>query len=94
MASAIVELTRNKTAKFVYAGNGALYYAIELFDASDFIFPIPFEDTKGARFGAEENAGTLRRWIRQQLEFLEEETGSKPEFNTSGLGAVTRTSYQ
>lgn len=57
------ELIINKTAKFPYCTDGALWYEID-----GFRFPVPFEDTVGAYFMPEHKAINLMRWIRKQLE--------------------------
>ena len=59
----IKELIVNKTAKFVYCTDGALWY-----DVDGFRFPVPFEDTVGAYFEPRHKAINLMRWIRKQLE--------------------------
>ncbi|HZM24989.1 MAG TPA: hypothetical protein VFC02_24775 [Anaerolineales bacterium] len=57
------ELIINKTAKFAYCTDGALWYEVD-----SFRFPVPFEDTVGAYFMPEHKAINLMRWIRKQLE--------------------------
>ena len=59
----IKELVINKTAKFAYCTDGALWYEVD-----GFRFPIPFEETVGAYFKPEHKAINLMRWIRKQLE--------------------------
>jgi hypothetical protein len=59
----IKELIINKTAKFAYCTDGALWYEID-----GFRFPVPFADTVGAYFMPEHKAINLMRWIRKQLE--------------------------
>jgi hypothetical protein len=59
----IKELIINKTAKFAYCTDGALWYEID-----SFRFPVPFTDTVGAYFMPEHKAINLMRWIRKQLE--------------------------
>jgi hypothetical protein len=57
------DLVKNKTAKFAYCTDGALWYQID-----DFRFAVPFSDTVGACFLPEHKAINLMRWIRKQLE--------------------------
>ena len=57
------ELIVNKTAKFAYCTDGALWYQVD-----DFRFPVPFAETVGACFLPEHKAINLMRWIRKQLE--------------------------
>ncbi|GJQ37167.1 MAG: hypothetical protein JETCAE01_31770 [Anaerolineaceae bacterium] len=64
----IKELIINKTAKFVYCTDGALWY-----DVDGFRFPVPFEETVGAYFKPEHKAINLMRWIRKQLEENDEQ---------------------
>jgi hypothetical protein len=59
----IKELIINKTAKFAYCTDGALWYEVD-----GFRFPVPFEDTVGGYFMPEHKAINLMRWIRKQLE--------------------------
>ena len=59
----IKELIINKTAKFAYCTDGALWYEVD-----DFRFPVPFTETVGACFMSEHKAINLMRWIRQQVE--------------------------
>jgi len=59
----IKELIINKTAKFAYCTDGALWYEVE-----GFRFPVPFAETVGACFMPEHKAINLMRWIRKQLE--------------------------
>ena len=59
----IKELIVNKTAKFAYCTDGALWY-----DVDGFRFPVPFTETVGACFMPEHKAINLMRWIRKQLE--------------------------
>jgi hypothetical protein len=57
------DLVINKTAKFAYCTDGALWYQVD-----DFRFPVPFSETVGACFLPEHKAINLMRWIRKQLE--------------------------
>jgi hypothetical protein len=57
------DLVINKTAKFAYCTDGALWYQVD-----DFRFPVPFSETVGACFMPEHKAINLMRWIRKQLE--------------------------
>ena len=57
------ELVINKTAKFAYCTDGALWYEVD-----GFRFPVPFAETVGACFMPEHKAINLMRWIRKQLE--------------------------
>ena len=57
------DLVINKTAKFVYCTDGALWYQVDYFR-----FPVPFSETVGACFMHEHKAINLMRWIRKQLE--------------------------
>ena len=52
----IKELIVNKTAKFVYCTDGALWY-----DVDGFRFPVPFAETVGAYFKPEHKAINLMR---------------------------------
>ena len=62
------DLVINKTAKFVYCTDGALWYQVD-----DFRFQIPFSETVGASFMPEHKAINLMRWILKQLEENETE---------------------
>jgi len=57
------DLVINKTAKFAYCTDGALWYEVD-----GFRFPVPFSETVGACFMPEHKAINLMRWIRKQLE--------------------------
>ncbi len=57
------DLVINKTAKFAYCTDGALWYQVD-----DFRFPVPFSETVGACFMPEHKAINLMRWISKQLE--------------------------
>ena len=57
------DLVINKTAKFAYCTDGAIWYQVD-----DFRFPVPFAETVGACFLPEHKAINLMRWIRKQLE--------------------------
>jgi aspartyl-tRNA synthetase len=59
----IKELVINKTARFAYCTDGALWYEVD-----GFRFPVPFAETVGACFLPEHKAINLMRWIRKQLE--------------------------
>lgn len=59
----VKQLVINKTAKFAYCTDGALWYEID-----GFRFPVPFAETVGACFMPEHKAINLMRWIRKQLE--------------------------
>jgi hypothetical protein len=59
----IKELVINKTARFAYCTDGALWYEVD-----GFRFPVPFSETVGACFLPEHKAINLMRWIRKQLE--------------------------
>jgi len=73
----IKELIINKTAKFAYCTDGALWYEVE-----GFRFPVPFAETVGACFMPEHKAINLMRWIRKQLE----ENAAQKEAQTFAAG--------
>ena len=68
----IKELIINKTAKFAYCTDGALWYEVD-----GFRFPVPFTETTGACFMPEHKAINLMRWIRKQLEEIETQKGAQ-----------------
>ena len=68
----IKELIINKTAKFAYCTDGALWYEVD-----DFRFPVPFTDTVGACFRPKHKAINLMRWIRKQLEEIESQRSAQ-----------------
>ena len=74
------ELVINKTAKFAYCTDGALWYEVD-----NFRFPVPFAETVGACFMPEHKAINLMRWIRKQLE----ENAAQQESQRSTTGAQT-----
>lgn len=51
---------------FVRTLDGALWYTTD----TGFEFPVPFEDTRGASFLAEDKPLYLMRWIRKQVDEL------------------------
>ena len=57
------DLVINKTAKFAYCTDGAIWYQVDKFR-----FPVTFGETVGACFLPEHKAINLMRWIRKQLE--------------------------
>ncbi len=63
MSTNLKDLIINKTAKFAYCMDGALWYEVD-----GFRFPVPFSETVGACFMPEHKAINLMRWIRKQLE--------------------------
>ena len=66
----IKEMVMNeKKANFVRYNDGNLIYETE----SGFEFPISVEEAKGGTFNAQHKAVTLMRWIRKQIEVIEEE---------------------
>ena len=71
------ELVINKTAKFAYCTDGALWYEVD-----NFRFPVPFAETVGACFMPEHKAINLMRWIRKQLE----ENAAQQELQRSTAG--------
>lgn len=69
MPSRLVELTRpGKTAAFVEATDAGLVYLIADGANGPFRVVVPFEDVKGGRFGRDEAASLLRRWVRLALD--------------------------
>jgi hypothetical protein len=58
-----------KKARFSHYAKGELWYATE----EGFLFPIPVADTGDGSFGREEKAMLLMRWIRKQVELVEQE---------------------
>ena len=72
------DLIINKTAKFAYCTDGALWYEID-----GFRFPVPFAETIGAFFMPEHKAINLMRWIRKQWE---ENTAQQNEQSAAANG--------
>lgn len=65
MKHSIVQLTKNKTAKFSHFQCGKLFYTI---DVEDIRYQFPIDTTNEeeigmANFNAEEKAGMLRRYV-------------------------------
>lgn len=59
----------DKRVRFVYLLNGNLWYRTN----SGFEFPVPVEDTAGAKFLPEDRAMVFMRWIRKHIERLKQE---------------------
>jgi len=54
--------------RFVFYRDRALHYETE----DGFIFPVPIDDAGSATFGTEEKALLLMRYIRKQLNVIEQ----------------------
>ena len=54
-------------ANFVYCQNAKLYYTVEA-QGKKFLFPIPMEETDGAKFLPEDKATIFQRWIRKAID--------------------------
>jgi hypothetical protein len=65
----IKDLVKNKTVKFLCYREGDFIYQTE----DGFVFPVPLSDIQGAvTLHASDKAIFFMRWIRKQLEVLEE----------------------
>lgn len=60
----IKDIVKNATASFQYASDGNLWYKT----STGYEFPVPFTDTKGGVFKAEDKAIFFMRWIRKHVE--------------------------
>ncbi len=65
----LLEMTKNKTVKFVYYRKQELWYETEC----GFMFPVPISDTGDGQFNATDTAGMFRRYIRKHLKDIEED---------------------
>lgn len=75
MKVTLTKLVKNTTAQFVCYRDGDLWYRIALensVEPTTFEFPVPVTDTGTGIFSAEVKAITLMRWIRKQLDRIEE----------------------
>lgn len=61
----------NQTVKFCYFRDGNLWYETE----NGFKFPVPVADIGNATFNAVERAMLMMRYIRPQLELIENSKG-------------------
>lgn len=64
----LLELVKERTAKFVHYRDGNFIYVVD-----GFHFPIPLSDIGTATLLAEDKALFFMRWIRAQLKTLETE---------------------
>lgn len=63
----------DKKVKFIYLLNRQLWYRTN----SGFEFPVPVEDTDGAKFLADDRAMVFMKWIRKHIVRLQEEETEK-----------------
>lgn len=63
----IKDMVKNKKVRFVHYRSGELIYKTEC----GFEFPVPISDTGHASFLVEDNAIKFMRWIRKQMEIME-----------------------
>lgn len=66
----IIDLVKNKTAKFVCYRDGDLWYSIDMGEGT-WEFPVPISDTGTGVFTCELKCIFLMRWIRKYMANLE-----------------------
>jgi len=66
----------NKKVKFIFYRDEALHYETE----DGFIFPVPIADTGSATFGVEEKAMLMMRYIRKQINIVEQAKCDQKQF--------------
>ena len=62
------EMVQNKTVQFVRYQKGDLWYVTEC----GFEFPVPITDTGDGAFVAKDKASLFMRWIRKQMDSINE----------------------
>lgn len=67
----IKEMVKDKTVKFSFYKEGELWYTTEC----GFEFPVPISDTGTGIFNSEDKALLFMRWIRKQINVIEEAKG-------------------
>lgn len=69
----LVDLIKNKIARFKYYRDSQLWYEIELDTPQNiFMFPVPIDDIGNATFNKTEKAIHLMRYIKKWKVILEE----------------------
>ncbi len=63
-SSTVLKHVKGQKARFLYFRDDALVYRTD----NGFLFQVPAADTGSATFNAVEDAMTLMRWIRKQVE--------------------------
>lgn len=64
----IIDIVKNKTAKFTHYSDNELWFKVE-----DFSFPVPLKEVGPTTILAEDKAITFMRYIRKHLKLIEEE---------------------
>lgn len=65
----IKDMIKDKTVTFEYYRKGELWYKTEC----GFLFPVPIDDTGDGTFLAKDKAMMFMRYIRKQLQLIDEE---------------------
>ena len=68
----LTEMVKGKRVKFEFYRKGELWYKID--DEKGFVFPVPISDTGDGTFLSEDKATLFMRYIRKQLESIENES--------------------
>lgn len=63
------DLVKDNTVRFLYYKEKELWYSA-VASPSNFIFPVPIEDTGNAQFNNVDKAIFFMRWIKKHLEYL------------------------
>lgn len=63
----ILERVKDKIVRFAFYRDGNLWYSCE----DGFVFPVPLDDIGTATFMAKDKAILFMRYIRKQMEVLE-----------------------
>ncbi|MFN0313530.1 MAG: hypothetical protein ACKVQA_00610 [Burkholderiales bacterium] len=66
-------VSNNQVVRFVRYRDGELFYRTEC----GFEFPVPVSDTGGAQFLAEDKALLFMRYIRRQMQRIEDARGAQ-----------------
>ena len=69
MSVNIKDLVKGTTVKFLFYRDQQLWYNVQ---DVDFIFPVPISDIGNATFNCEDKALLFMRYIRKQLDFMNE----------------------
>lgn len=74
--NSIKDMVKNKKVKFLYYVEGELWYTTEC----GFEFPVPINDTGKGCFNNEDKAILFMRWIRKQVDVVNDVEREKSEF--------------
>ena len=74
--NSIKVMVKNQKVKFLYYVEGELWYTTEC----GFEFPVPIHDTGKGCFNNEDKAILFMRWIRKQVDVIDNIKREKSEF--------------